>query len=373
MFHLMTLLSLSLAAAAIAFPAHQSLAGLTRDELNHVLPGLEYRNPEQPPGPLNDTLVKVVNDEGHPGQPLHGGDIRSVCPGLNTLASHGVITIHHDLLSSIFLMTLPCNGIATPAQIITAVQEGFNIGNDLAIFLTYAACLVDGNPITNLMSSWGKTHSTGNPPAPAIVGDTSMTRGDAFFGDNFSFNETLFQERFQCIQDSIATNPNFSFVSPRFFTAYDESFFPLVFFMDGRVSDMQLDVTTACSFFQNSHYPDSFFRDVNVDPIFTTHSFEPGANHGIGNYVPDPALAKLGQFCLLYTNFINNAMRALYPNAIGDMHTAKNTNLDFFLPSLRCVTVHRSSCWAVSHSPSIGSCQISPLFFQQSGPVHQIY
>jgi unspecific peroxygenase len=45
------------------------------------------------------------------------------------------------------------------------------MGNDLAIFLTYAAFLVDGNPITNLMSIGGKTHSTGpNPPAPAIVG-----------------------------------------------------------------------------------------------------------------------------------------------------------------------------------------------------------
>ncbi|KAF8488236.1 hypothetical protein JB92DRAFT_2836373 [Gautieria morchelliformis] len=66
---------------------------------------------------------------------------------------------------------LPRNGIATPAQIITAVQQGFNMGNDLAIFLTYAAFLVEGNPITNRMSIGCKTHSTGpNPPAPGIVG-----------------------------------------------------------------------------------------------------------------------------------------------------------------------------------------------------------
>ena len=44
--------------------------------------------------------------------------------------------------------------------------------NTLAIFVTYAAMLVDGNPITNLMSIGGKTAQTGIPvpPPPAIVG-----------------------------------------------------------------------------------------------------------------------------------------------------------------------------------------------------------
>ncbi|KAF8483063.1 hypothetical protein JB92DRAFT_3101806, partial [Gautieria morchelliformis] len=98
MFGLTILLSLSLAAAAAAFPAHQSLAGLTRDELDHILPGLEYHNPEQPPGPLNNTSVKLASEEAHPWQPLREGDICGVCPSLNTLASHGY---------------LPSNGIAT--------------------------------------------------------------------------------------------------------------------------------------------------------------------------------------------------------------------------------------------------------------------
>jgi hypothetical protein len=41
----------------------------------------------------------------------------------------------------------------------------------LVKFVTYAAFLVDGNPITNLMSIGGKSQETGgNPPAPAIVG-----------------------------------------------------------------------------------------------------------------------------------------------------------------------------------------------------------
>ena len=48
---------------------------------------------------------------------------------------------------------------------------GFNMGNDLAVFVTYAAMLVDGNQLTNLMSIGGKTSETGpDPPAPATVG-----------------------------------------------------------------------------------------------------------------------------------------------------------------------------------------------------------
>ena len=45
------------------------------------------------------------------------------------------------------------------------------MGNDLAVFVTYAAHLVDGNVITNLLSIGEKSSKTGpDPPKPAIVG-----------------------------------------------------------------------------------------------------------------------------------------------------------------------------------------------------------
>jgi hypothetical protein len=45
------------------------------------------------------------------------------------------------------------------------------MGNDLALFVTYGAMLVDGNLVTNLLRIGGKTHKTGpDPPKPAIVG-----------------------------------------------------------------------------------------------------------------------------------------------------------------------------------------------------------
>ncbi len=41
----------------------------------------------------------------------------------------------------------------------------------LRFFVTYAAHLVDGNLLTDLLSIGGKTSETGeDPPAPAIVG-----------------------------------------------------------------------------------------------------------------------------------------------------------------------------------------------------------
>jgi unspecific peroxygenase len=93
---LSSVLSFSLAAMAVAFPAHQSLAGLSREELEAVLPMLKHRSPESLPGPLNDTSTKLVNDAAHPWQPLRPGDIRGPCPGLNTLASHGVNTSNSE-------------------------------------------------------------------------------------------------------------------------------------------------------------------------------------------------------------------------------------------------------------------------------------
>ena len=45
------------------------------------------------------------------------------------------------------------------------------MANDLALTLTYAAFLVDGNLVTNLLSIGGKSSETGpDPPKPAIVG-----------------------------------------------------------------------------------------------------------------------------------------------------------------------------------------------------------
>ncbi|KAF8805489.1 Cloroperoxidase [Phlegmacium glaucopus] len=359
---LLFFVALALTSTTGAFPSYGSLAGLSVEERDLIIPKLQVRGAEPPPGPLSDTSAKLVNDEDHPWRPLQPGDIRGPCPGLNTLASHG---------------WLPRDGIATPGQIVNAVQEGFNMGNDLAVFITYAAHLVDGNMLTNLLSIGGKSDKTGpDPPKPAIVGglnthavfegDSSMTRGDAFFGDNHSFNETRFDEfsefsnrfgggkynltvagefRHYRIQESIATNPEFSFVSPRYFTAFAESVFPFLFFVDGRVADGQLDLTVARGFFQNSQMPTGFFRPntslgaqeivAGFQGVFNAHPIQPGKNQGsVNNYVFDPTSATLSDGCLLYTNFVNQTVRSLYPNPTGALRDALNVNLNNFFGSI---------------------------------------
>ncbi|PPQ65825.1 hypothetical protein CVT24_012052 [Panaeolus cyanescens] len=343
-------LGVLLGSPVLAFPVHASLAGLPRQELDRILPGLTFRPPVNPtPGPLNDTSAKLVNDAAHPWKPLRFGDIRGPCPGLNTLASHG---------------WLPRNGIATPSQIMLAVQEGFNMDFGTALLVTYAAFIVDGNVVTNLLSIGGKTLRTGiiNPPPPAKVGgldthavfegDSSMTRGDAFFGNNHSFNETLFQEatifhfsgelRHRRIQDSIATNPEFSFVSPRFFTAFAESTFPINFFIDGRNENGQLDMDVARGFFQHSRMPDGFFRPSSprgpngIEKVFLAHPIAPGRNvGGVNNYVPDPTSADFSNLCLLYTNFVNQTVTSLYPNPTGALRQALNFNLNILFQAFK--------------------------------------
>ena len=163
-----------------------------------------------------------------------------------------------------------------------------------------------------------------------------------------NYNATVAAElRFQRIHDSIATNPEFSFVSPRYFTAYAESVFPFLFFVDGRVSDGQLNLTVARGFFQNSSMPEGFFRanrsigllEIN-DPmtaVFNAHPIQPGKNKGINNYVVDTTSATsfTSDPCLLYDSFVNETVRSLYPNPNGALRDALNFNLDNFYGPLK--------------------------------------
>jgi hypothetical protein len=75
---------------AEAFPQHRSLAGLSSEQLEEILRRLDVAPPETPPGPLNDTSARLVDDADHPWMAAAPNDMRGPCPGLNTLASHGV-------------------------------------------------------------------------------------------------------------------------------------------------------------------------------------------------------------------------------------------------------------------------------------------
>lgn len=86
----MTLTLTSLISSTIALPQYGSLAGLSKKELDAILRTLQHRDIPDPPEPIKDTGLKLVNDLKHPYQDPQPGDIRGPCPGLNTLANHGV-------------------------------------------------------------------------------------------------------------------------------------------------------------------------------------------------------------------------------------------------------------------------------------------
>ena len=83
--------ALTFVSVVTGFPAYGSLAGLSIEERDLIISGLQVSQGDPPsPGPLNDTSGKLVDDPDHLWKPLQSDDIRGPCPGLNTLASHGV-------------------------------------------------------------------------------------------------------------------------------------------------------------------------------------------------------------------------------------------------------------------------------------------
>lgn len=361
---LLSILTVSLVLNAFtvaAIPAYQSLAGVSERDLGDILNSLVPRTPAPPPGPMDFLGTKLVNDPAHPFIAPKPTDMRGPCPGLNTLANHGYI---------------PRNGIATPAQLIIGVQEGFNMENIVARFTTYVNHLIDGNLVTDLISIGDKTLKTGiPPPPPALVagmnnhgtfeGDASLTRGDAFFGDNHSFSPELFEQfknfssvygggyfnltaaaelRAHRYHQSIQTNPEFRFMGLRHITAFAEASFPAVFFTDGRRTEpgekFHLDMVTAERFLKEMHMPDDFHRPAQPIQgesgfLFTHRPIQPGRNaNGVNTFQVDESLGSLVDFCGFYTQFVNVTVRGFYPNPKGVLKRNLNINLQFLYDNL---------------------------------------
>jgi len=352
--------TLSYNSHAIAFPQYGSLAGLSGVELAEILLTLQAPSELPPlpdPLPPNDSGAKLVNNAEHPYVPPGPGDIRGPCPGLNTLANHGYI---------------PHNGVASPSQVLSAVQEGFNMGNDMAIAQAYGIHLLNGNLVTDLMSIGGRTPLTG-PRCPGckdgglsdhttFEGDASLTRADLYFGDNESFNETIFQEfvhfssksydgkydiqvaadfRLQRYKESIATNPEFDYGQTRCFQAATEAALGYTLLVDGRTTGPgnvgRLDMESARSFFQFGRFPPDFHRANHPSTLREQYKeliallnihpeVKPGKNNGaVNSFIPDPELDQA--ICPGYEEYVHSMVYS-YPNASGALLKALNHNLD---------------------------------------------
>ncbi|KAI8823031.1 Chloroperoxidase [Fimicolochytrium jonesii] len=104
-------------------------------------------------------------------------DVRSPCPLLNAMANHGL---------------LPRDGKNIKATQYISALTSISIGLDLASALVVGSPAV-GVPthLSGLTFTFGlddlRTHG-------AIEHDASLTRNDAYFGDNYSFNHTLYDQ-----------------------------------------------------------------------------------------------------------------------------------------------------------------------------------
>lgn len=90
-------ISFSLISNALAFATYGSLAGRTDEEIEAFMrtSTVPIVGAGPPPPAQTDIRAKLVADAAHPYKPARSTDIRGPCPGLNTLASHGVSRSGH--------------------------------------------------------------------------------------------------------------------------------------------------------------------------------------------------------------------------------------------------------------------------------------
>ncbi|KAJ7496829.1 Chloroperoxidase [Mycena latifolia] len=275
------------------------------------------------PPQATETGLKQIPDAAHPFIAPGPDDQRGPCPAMNTLANHGYI---------------PRNGIASFEQITLALMEAFNLELNFGANMAANNMLTRGNPFINKLSIGGVSPLV--PPLPGQIdgpetggiakhgrfeGDASMTRADAFIGDNRDFQDILYDldllqlgkfgdngpdgdntvfnlatlvgMKKQNIMMDQAANPEFQFAVRRVGTAYNEAAFILNAFANGTTKQATLSIIG--SFFRNQTFPPNWFRAANlvtgainaatVSQLLDGVGVPPGRNDAQGVYVADPA------------------------------------------------------------------------------------
>ncbi|KAJ7728097.1 Chloroperoxidase [Mycena metata] len=328
---------LSLLPAVLAFPRNPILTRRddptpTTTEVQDGQTGTLIAIPPQP----TETGLKQIPDADHPFIAPGPDDQRG--PAMNTLANHGYI---------------PRNGVASFEQITVAVMEAFNLDFTMGANMAATNMLTRGNPFIDLVSIGGVSPLV--PPLPGQIdgvvtggiakhgrfeGDASMTRADAFIGDNRDFQdllydldllqlgkfgddgpdgpstvfnvETLIGMKKQNIMMDQAANPMFEFAARRMNGAYlqmvqglnlrhhqasDSSYHRLVISLPLCVS-LKFKEKKTGSFFRNQTFPQNWFRAASPvtgantgaiqAQIMAAIPTQPGRNNDQGIYVADP-------------------------------------------------------------------------------------
>ncbi|PNS14734.1 hypothetical protein CAC42_1756 [Sphaceloma murrayae] len=119
------------------------------------------------------TSSTIASPSGLPAwHPPVAGEVRSPCPGLNALANHDIC---------------PRNGKGYTIPILTdCLAKGLNMGPDFSLFVGTAGIASNPNPLAMYFDlDMISRHNV------VIEHDASLSRADAFTGDNRSFNQTI--------------------------------------------------------------------------------------------------------------------------------------------------------------------------------------
>ncbi|KAK4570054.1 hypothetical protein LTR86_003024 [Recurvomyces mirabilis] len=168
------------------------------------------------PAPANDPRFTNFQAPG-------AGDVRSPCPGLNTLANHGFI--HHSGKN----LTIP--------HLISGLAAGMNIGADFTTVIGAAGLLSSPNPLAGSFD----LNDLDQHDFP-IEHDASLSRQDAYFGNDYSFYNPNWQQvlafykgmaytniptasraKYARVNDSMVKNPTFTYGLREFVLSYGET------------------------------------------------------------------------------------------------------------------------------------------------------
>ncbi|KAJ7038790.1 Chloroperoxidase [Mycena alexandri] len=270
-----------------------------------------------------DTGTKPIPDPAHPYIAPGPNDQRGPCPAMNTLANHGYVSR---------------NGITTFEEIIIGAQEAFNFDQSLIAAMIAPNFLAHGNVFVNKISIGGVSEFV--PPLPynidgpatlgiakhgRVEGDASLSRSDAFIGDNRNFNQTiwnmnleeiaqfaddgpdgpgtvvnlqtLIEIKRQNFESDQALNPQFDLPIRRYNAIFAAPAVAVAVFSNGTTNQLTKNILN--SFIEHQTFPKNWFRAaapvlpatagaINAQIAAGLPQIFPGHNDANGVFVADP-------------------------------------------------------------------------------------
>ncbi|KAK5165295.1 uncharacterized protein LTR77_009393 [Saxophila tyrrhenica] len=198
--------------------------------------------------------------EWHPAGP---GDLRGPCPMMNTLANHGFLP--HDGKN------------LTKPVVMKGLQDGLNF-NEALIETMFEQALI-ANPEPN--ATWFDLGLLNRHNV--LEHDASLSRTDAFFGNNHIFNQSVFDETTKYWHDPIlnasmlgnskiarqlqskSTNPEYTFTNTTEAFSIGEVLAPIIAF--GDIETATVNRSLVIYFFENERLPTEMGWCKRTEPV----------------------------------------------------------------------------------------------------------